>query len=36
MINKEILMKKTVFVDSGFWIALLDQRDQNHQSAKKF
>ena len=27
-------MKDLVFVDSGYWIALVDQRDQNHSIAK--
>jgi len=27
-------MKELVFVDSGFWIALIDERDQNHYAAK--
>ena len=27
-------VKECVFVDSSFWIALIDQRDQNHPSAK--
>ncbi len=28
-------MKKRVFVDTGFWIALVDKRDQNHTIAKQ-
>lgn len=27
-------MKEKVFIDSGFWIALLDQKDQNHLIAE--
>jgi predicted nucleic acid-binding protein len=27
-------MKKAVFVDTGFWIALFDRRDRNHPFAK--
>ena len=27
-------MKKAVFIDTGFWIALFDKRDRNHLSAK--
>ncbi len=27
-------MKEQVFVDSSFWIALLDQKDQNHSIAR--
>jgi len=27
-------MKKAVFVDTGFWIALFDRRDINHLSAR--
>jgi len=26
---------KYLFVDTGFWIALIDQRDQNHTIAKQ-
>ena len=28
-------MKERVFIDTGFWIALIDKRDQNHIHAKK-
>ena len=28
-------MRETVFIDSGFWIALVDQRDQYHSKAKE-
>lgn len=28
-------MKESVFIDTGYWIALFDGRDQNHYSAKK-
>ncbi len=28
-------MNKRVFVDTGFWIALIDKRDQNHAIAKQ-
>lgn len=27
-------MKSAVFIDTGFWIALLDARDRNHGSAR--
>jgi predicted nucleic acid-binding protein len=27
-------MKEPVFMDSGFWIALMDRRDQNHLTAR--
>jgi len=27
-------MKETVFIDTGFWIALFDRRDTNHLAAK--
>lgn len=28
-------MKEKVFVDTGYWIALIDKRDQNHTAAKQ-
>lgn len=28
-------MKEITFIDSSFWIALVDQRDQNHSISKK-
>ena len=28
-------MKKKVFIDTGFWIALIDKRDSNHQLVEK-
>jgi len=28
-------MKTRVFIDTGFWIALFDARDEHHQKAKK-
>ncbi len=27
-------MKEAIFVDTGFWIALIDKRDTHHLSAK--
>ncbi len=28
-------MKERVFVDTGYWIALIDKRDHNNDSAKR-
>jgi predicted nucleic acid-binding protein len=27
-------MKESIFIDTGFWIALFDNRDKKHFSAK--
>lgn len=27
-------MRKAVFVDTGYWLALLNKKDRNHKSAK--